>query len=198
MSAIGGPLAVIAEFDSVTAEIDGRLVRWFGVAVKVKASGKISAREFGTLTDTDKNWLGRLAAADSLYVAHKVKGLTLTARDAVKVANVQSAKAIDDMVKAVRKGQDPLRTKAGTVKPSAGNSRKGSQPRQTAEVKATDYARLIGVIDANVHDATSGDQSLILAHALSIVATLTAEGVEPTDLQAAEADEAATEATEAA
>lgn len=187
MSDIGSPLSVVAEYDTLTAEIDGRLIRWFGVAVKVKASGKVTAREFGTLTDTDKNWMGRLAAASSLHAAHKVKGLTLSARDAVKVANVQSAATIDGYVKSVRAGGDPLKTKAGTVKPSAGKSRKATS-KDRVEVKASDMARIIGIIAANVGKASSEDQTLILAHAAAIVEVLTEAGVPMADLAHVEAE----------
>lgn len=184
---IGNPLAVIAEFDSVVAEVDGRLVRWFGVAVKAKASG-IAAREFGTMTGTDKNWLGRLNAASALHIAHKAKGLTLSARDAVKVANVQSAATIDEMVKSVRKGGDPLATKRGTVKPNAGKARKATERKDRTEVKPEDYAKVVEWVTANIHKASADSQTRILTSALALVEILTAEGVEPIDVDAPEAE----------
>ena len=182
MDAIGSPLAVVAEYDDKVAALDANLVRWFGVAVKAKASG-VPARDFGTMTGTDKNWLGRLSAASALHVAHKAKGLTLTAREAVKVANVQSAATIDDMVKAVRKGGDPLKTKAGTVKPSKGKPRT-SVAKDRTEVKPEDYAKVLEWITANIDKASADSQTRILTSALALVDILEAEGVTPIDVDA--------------
>ena len=185
----GSPKSVVDGIDGLidkVAVMNSGLTVWFKVAVATKQDGSVTAREFGELTGTDKNWLGRLIGAAMLWKAHEDKGLRLSPRDAVKVANVKSLKDIVAIVTDVKRGRDPLGTKGGAVKPSKGEPRKrsgASKPGQGGpNVDPKDYARVLEFMVANVDKVSDESKRRMLTSALALVDILTDEGVRPIDV----------------
>lgn len=193
MHAFGSPKTIVDGIDSAldkVATANNDLSVWFKVAVATKTDGTVTAREFGELTSTDKNYLGRLISAGLLWKVHVDKGLTLTPRDAFKVANVKSGKDILAIVAEVRKGRDPLNTKGGKVRPNANAPRKGrNRPGQSGpNVDPKDYARVLEFIVANVDKASDDSKRRLLTSAMALADILTSEGVAPIDLDIVDAE----------
>lgn len=161
------------------------LIPWMALAYDIHTAGAMQAAEFGDRVGADKNYLMRLRNAHVLYVAHREAGRALTPIDAMKVANVKTKKAVDEIAAKVANGEDPLNTREGIgVRPNAGpgNGRKGTK-RESKGLGSdpSQWKEIVEVMAARISDAPESARADIYAACLTITSWMEENGVVPAD-----------------